>query len=59
MSDYREMYLKMVKASEQAVNILIAAQQACEELYITLPEMRLAVVPLSAKKEACTEEESL
>ena len=53
------MYLKMVKASEQAVNILIAAQQACEELYITLPEMRLAVVPLSAKKEACTEEESL
>ena len=35
MSDYKEMYLKMVRATEQAINILIKAQQECEELYIS------------------------
>ncbi len=35
MPDYQEMYLKMLKASEQAINILIAAQQECEEIYIS------------------------
>jgi hypothetical protein len=35
MPDYQEMYLKMLKASEQAINILIEAQQECEELYIS------------------------
>lgn len=34
MQDYKEMYLKMVRASEQAIHILIEAQQSCEELYI-------------------------
>ena len=31
--DYKEMYLKMVRASEEALNILIAAQRECEEIY--------------------------
>lgn len=31
--DYKEMYLKMVRASEEAMNILIAAQRECEEMY--------------------------
>ena len=31
MPDYKEMYLIMVRAAEQAQNILIAAQQKCEE----------------------------
>ena len=35
MSDYKEMYLKMVRASERAINILIEAQRECEELYIS------------------------
>lgn len=34
MPDYKEMYLIMVCAAEQAQNILIAAQQKCEEMYI-------------------------
>ena len=34
MPDYKEMYLIMVRAVEQAQNILIAAQQKCEEMYI-------------------------
>lgn len=45
MPDYKEMYLKMVRETEKAVrlteqslNILIAAQQNCEEMYINSPE---------------------
>ena len=33
--DYKEMYLKMVRASEDAINILIEAQRECEEMYIS------------------------
>ena len=32
--DYKELYLKMVRASEEAMRILIKAQQECEELYL-------------------------
>lgn len=35
MPDYKEMYLTMVRAAEQAQKILIEAQQKCEELYIS------------------------
>ena len=31
---YKEMYLKMVRASEEALNILIKVQQDCENMYI-------------------------
>lgn len=34
MPDYKEMYLTMVRASEDAINTLIAAQQKCEEQYM-------------------------
>ncbi len=32
--DYKEMYLKMVRACEEAARILIEAQRTCEEMYI-------------------------
>ena len=35
MPDYKEMYLKLFRAAEEAVNILIAAQRDCEEMYIS------------------------
>lgn len=34
MVDYKKLYLKMVNASEDAIRILIAAQQECEEAII-------------------------
>ncbi len=34
MEDYKELYLKMVRASEKAIRILIEAQQECEELVL-------------------------
>lgn len=35
MPDYKEMYLKMVRTTEKAINLLIKAQQECEELYLS------------------------
>lgn len=42
--DYKEMYLKMVRASEQAIRILVEAQRECEELYISQPDPQLIVL---------------
>ncbi|MBP1737702.1 MAG: hypothetical protein H6Q60_1583 [Oscillospiraceae bacterium] len=47
MPDYKEMYLKLFRASEEAVNVLIAAQRECEELYVSAPEPELKVITLS------------
>ena len=46
MPDYKEMYLKLFRASEKAVNLLIAAQQECEEMYLSAPEPELKIVEL-------------
>ena len=35
MADYQQMYLKMITATEQSMEILIKAQQECEEIYIS------------------------
>lgn len=51
MPDYKETYLKMFRASEEAVNILIAAQRACEELYISSPEPELRLLDGEKSKE--------
>lgn len=34
MNELDEMYLKMVRATEKAISILIEAQQECEEIYL-------------------------
>lgn len=36
--DFKEMYTKMVRASEAAINILIEAQRECEEMYLEATE---------------------
>ena len=38
MEDYREMYYTMVRASENAINILVDAQRKCEEMYLSAAE---------------------
>ncbi len=35
MADYKELYLKLFRASEDALQILIKAQQECEEVVIS------------------------
>ena len=49
MQDYKEMYLKMFRASEKAVNILIVAQQECEEHYISSPDQEVKVIQLPSE----------
>lgn len=38
MPDYKELYLKMFRTTEQAINLLIKTQKECEELYIASSE---------------------
>lgn len=45
MPDYKEMYLTLFRAAEEAVQTLIAAQRACEEMYISAEEPELVVLP--------------
>ena len=40
MPDYKEMYLTMVQASEEAIRCLVEAQQKCEELYLSSGERK-------------------
>ena len=39
--DFKEMYLRMVRASEEAIRLLIEAQQECEEMYVGATAPRL------------------
>ena len=45
MPEYKEMYLKLFRASEEVVNLLIAAQRECEELYVNAPELKVLTIP--------------
>lgn len=49
MPDYKEMYLTLFRAAEEAVQTLIAAQRTCEEMYLSAEEPELIVLP--PKKE--------
>ena len=44
MQDYKKMYHTMFKASEAAIELLIAAQRECEELYISAPEPKITLM---------------
>ena len=44
--NYREMYYKMAKATEQAIRLLIRVQQECEELYLKSGEDASPTVPI-------------
>ena len=41
MADYKAMYLKMMNAAEEAIEMLIKAQRECEELYMSADEPAL------------------
>lgn len=44
MPDYKEMYLKLFRASNQAIEILISAQQECEELCCAAADSEIQVL---------------
>ena len=43
MPDYKEMYFKLFRATEKAMEILIDAQRECEEMYINAPTPEIVV----------------
>lgn len=57
MLSYKELYLKMFRASEQAIQILITAQRECEEQYILAGGSERKVTRLSFQKQAGDVEE--
>ena len=57
MPDYKEMYLKMFRAAEEAVNILITAQRECEEIYISSPEPEFQVITLPSENNRNADDE--
>lgn len=42
--DYKEMYFKLFRATEKAINLLIEVQRECEDLYISAPEEKTNVI---------------
>lgn len=38
MADYKQMYMTLLAATENAMEILIAAQRQCEDIYIETEE---------------------
>ena len=50
MADYKQMYLTLLDATEKAINELISAQRACEELYILSSEEEEAKNNKTAEK---------
>ena len=51
MPDYKETYLKLFRATEEAVQTLIAAQRECEELYINAPTPELTLFSPADRSE--------
>ena len=51
MADWKEMYLTLMRDTETAVRILIAAQKKCEELYLETEEPPLVLLPKSGERE--------
>lgn len=45
------MYLEMMRETENAINILIAAQRRCEEMYISAPEPEIILLPPRNEEE--------
>ena len=52
MPDFEKMYLTMFRASEEAINLLIKAQQECEEMFISAPEPEIKVLETEKNRSA-------
>lgn len=54
MYEYQEMYLIMMRATEKAIQILVEAQQKCEELYINADKASVTPPEGGAEKDGNT-----
>ena len=51
MADYQEMYLTLMRATEQAIRTLIDAQQKCEEMFLDAEDTPLTLLPEKSEPE--------
>ncbi|MGI5899398.1 MAG: hypothetical protein ACOX8S_05670 [Christensenellales bacterium] len=54
MPDYKEMYYRLFRASQEAIDLIMAAQKECEEIYIageSWGEKRIFPFPAESFKE--------
>lgn len=49
MPDYQSLYLKLFRATEEAIQLLMTAQQECEELYMNQGETPVTLLPTTQK----------
>ena len=49
--NYKEMYLKLFRATEKAIDLLISAQQECEELYLSGTGQELRIIPSGMEED--------
>lgn len=54
---YKEMYLKLFRASEQAINLPILAQRECKEWYLSHPESDQKGISMTGNREEITDNE--
>ena len=47
--DYKYMYFKLFHATEDAINLLISAQQEAEEIYLSEPEPKMKLIDIKQK----------
>lgn len=40
MENYKEMYLRLFRATEEAISCLVEAQRECEEMYASAEEIQ-------------------
>lgn len=57
MIDYKDMYFKMVQASEKAIQILIKAKKECEEIYTSSSQFERNVISIILDKKESMEQE--
>lgn len=55
MPDYKALYLTLFRATEQAINTLVAAQRECEERYVNESESTPELILLPEQPQRETE----
>ena len=51
VADYKEMYLKLFRATTKAADLLEQAQRECEEIYLSTEETKLSELPGKGQEE--------
>lgn len=49
MENYRDLYFHMANAAEKAIQILIQAEQDCEEAYLSFSDPEAKIIEIKAE----------